>query len=227
MVILKFASSPGTRRDREPGRAGDRHVVERLAGVGAMRREDRRRSGSPAASAPARARRAATGRGRGAVRAAPERVDHRQGGKGGRRLGRARRARRRDQRGRHEGPGGVVDQHAVGRDRAASASRPARTEAARRGAPGDRRQQPRVGEAGDGRRRRARRSSGWITTWTASTPDARGARRRRGASTGPPPSGEVLLGRRLAEPLARARPPRSSPPSAFRSFPTVSRRPVI
>ena len=60
VVILKFASSPGDQRDREPGALGDRRVVGR-----ALRRPRRgarrgcRRSGSPAASARATGRRAA------------------------------------------------------------------------------------------------------------------------------------------------------------------------
>ena len=58
VVTLKFSSLPATSAHREPGALGDRGIVGQIApGGGAMRGEDRADSGSPAASAPATARR--------------------------------------------------------------------------------------------------------------------------------------------------------------------------
>ena len=213
VVILKFASSPGTSRTVKPGGAGDRDVVGGVAGVCPVRGEDLGESGSPAASARARGRRAApssvaaspsarqrastTGsagkRGRGGV----ERGEH-----GG------------DHGGRDEGPGGVVDQHALGRvaGERLEARRGPRPAGSRAPATGGRSR----GSAQRGERRVVARRG----PRDGSPP---GARRRRDApsraatvraSTRPAAELEVLLRappRRAAGP---GRPPRSSLRSA-------------
>ena len=113
MVILKFVLVARDQPDREPGGAGDRDVVGGVARAGAVRGEDRGEAEALRRLRPpepvARRRRPA----RPSV-AAPERVDHGQRGQGGR-GGVEGVEDGRDQRRAQERPGGIVDQHPVGR----------------------------------------------------------------------------------------------------------------
>ncbi len=112
MVILKFAGSPGNDAHLKPGGASDGGVVQRRVAVGAVRGEDRREVEALRGLRPPEA--VARQRGvREAVLGAPEGIDGGQGGKG-RDGGVERGEDGGEQRRRGEGPGGVVDEDAVG-----------------------------------------------------------------------------------------------------------------
>ena len=192
----------------EAGGEGDRGVVERVAGAGAMRGEDRRRSGSPAASAPARGPRAA--RAPSASPSAP-RQSASTTGSAGRAAGEVveRVEDRRDERGRRERAGRVVDQHPVGRG-AGRAPRgrpgPSRTGSRRRRPAGSRRGSARPASAAS----QSARSSGWITTWKQVDAGMGEQGRDRAAQHGRRPSGRYCFGvsppRRWPRPAATIKP---------------------